>query len=297
MPENPWSPGLRASLRARGYPVDGPAEPFTVPRGVPRTWGYVHPGTGDAVVFVEGGRDARIWRAERVRDARARGVGPPTAAAGEQPVATASIDRYLDLLRRERTLTAELRLVKAEREQIERELAQAMVASGRHEVTAGPVQLAPRTRLAVRTSGDRLRVEDLRAAGLQRWVRESVDHASIRRDVARVIQDSRGTGLTFEAARHRFFEEHPALAGKLSIEEELDLSVTGERRLYERERLEWTPEEDAALVADHRGGSRLDALVTRFRRPPSALAARLATLLWGDESAETESPGGPAGSE
>jgi hypothetical protein len=294
IPQNPWPESLRARFCERGYPVDQPAEEFPVARGTPRMWGYVHPQTGEAVVFVDGRQDARLWRADRVRESRALGVrhrpgmAVEAAAAQSGDTEAGTEARYLELLRRERTLTAELRLVKAEREQIERELARSMIAARMRETSIGPVQITPRARLAVRVTGERLRVEDLRDSGLQRWVRETVDYAALRRDVAQAIQADRDSGTTLETARQRFFDTHPRLAGKLAIEEEVELSVSGERRLYERERLAWTQEEDAALVAEYRGGARLDALVTCHQRPPSAIAGRLATLLWGAEGVEAQ---------
>jgi hypothetical protein len=285
IPQNPWPESLRARFRERGYAVDQPPEEFAVPRGTARTWGYVHPQTGEAVVFIEGRQDARVWRADRVRESRARKL-PPAApahvdkAAGEETgdAAAGMETRYLDLLRRERTLAAELRLVKAEREHVERQLADTMLAARMHEVAIGPVRITPRAHLAVRVTGDRLRVEDLRESGLLRCVRESVDYTALRRHVAEVIQTDRQGGVTLEAAREHFFDAHPRLAGKLAIEEEAQLAVAGERRLYSRERLGWTAEEDAALVADYRNGARLSALVTRYERPPSAIAARLTLL-------------------
>jgi hypothetical protein len=294
IPQNPWPEPLRARFRERGYKIDEPPEEFPVARGMARTWGYVHPQTGEAVVFVEGRQDARVWRADRVCESRARRLPPATAAdtgraAGAQTGdAAASLDtRYLDLLRRERALVAELRLVKAERERIERELAKTMLAARTHEAAIGPVRLTPRARLAVRVTGDRLRVEDLRESGLPHCVHESVDYSALRRYVAEAIQTHREEGVTIEAARQRFFDAHPRLAGKLSIEEEAQLSLSGERRLYSRDRLGWTAEEDAALLAEYRGGVRLHALVSRYERPPSAIAARLTTLLWGADGAET----------
>jgi hypothetical protein len=170
--------------------------------------------------------------------------------------------------------------VKAEREQIERQLAETMLAARIHETAIGPVTIAPRARLAIRVTGDRLRVEDLRESGLLRCVHESVDYAALRRHVAQAIQSDREGGVTLEAARQRFFDAYPRLAGKLAIDEEAQLSVSGERRLYNRERLGWTAEEDAALLADYRDGARLYALVNRYERPPAAIAARLTTLLW-----------------
>jgi hypothetical protein len=259
----------------------------------------VHPETGEAVVFIEGRQDARVWRADRVRESRTRTPSPAAAVQGEESrartddAAATMETRYLDLLRRERMLTAELRLVKAEREQIERGLAQAMIAAQVRETSIGPVQITPRAHLSVRVTGERLRVEDLRESGLQRWVRESVDYAALRRDVAQVIQADRDGGVPLDTARQRFFDAHPRLAGKLAIEEEAELSVSGERRLYERERLRWTGEEDAALVAEYRGGARLDALVTRYQRPPSAIAGRLTTLLWGAEGVDDKGSDAP----
>jgi hypothetical protein len=70
------------------------------------------------------------------------------------------------------------------------------------------------------------------------------------------------------------------------IEEQANLSISGERRLYERERLGWSDEEDAALAAEYRGGARLEALVTRYQRPPSAIARRLTTLLQAGDKTE-----------
>jgi hypothetical protein len=295
--QNPWPESLRARFREDGYAVDQPPEEFPTAHGTPRTWGYLHPATGAAVVFSEGRLDARVWRSDRVRAARTL-RRPAAVAQIESGVPTegaaATIEtRYLDLLRRERTLTAELRLVKAEREQIEREIAQSMMAARMRETSIGPVQLAPRVHLAVRVSGERLRVEDLRDAGLQRWVRESVDYALLRRDIAHLIQVDRESGLTLDAARERFFDLHPPLAGKLVIEEEADLSVSGERKLYQRERLAWSDEEDAALVAEYQRGARLDVLVTRYQRPPSAIAGRLATLLWSADSVDGPGAGNP----
>ena len=113
-PQNPWPESLRAKFRERGYAVDLAPEEFPVARGLPRTWGYVHPQTGDAVVFIEGRLDARVWRADRVRAVRKL---RPTAATTAEHATDSAEDasarteaRYLDLLRRERTLTAELRL-------------------------------------------------------------------------------------------------------------------------------------------------------------------------------------------
>jgi hypothetical protein len=294
IPQNPWPETLRARFRERGYPVDQPAEEFPVARGTPRAWGYVHQETGDAVVFVEGRQDARVWRADHVRESRALRVRRRQGVAGEATAVQArdagagTEARYLELLRRERTLTAELRLVKAEREQIERQIAQSMLAARVRETSIGPVQISPRARLAVHVTGERLRVEDLRESGLQRWVRESVDYPALRREVALAIQAERESGATLEDARQRFFEAHPRLAGKLAIEEETGLSVSGERKLYERERLAWTEDEDAALLAEHHGGAGFDALVARHERPPSAIGSRLATLLWGAEGLEDQ---------
>ena len=138
----------------------------------------------------------------------------------------------------------------------------------------------------MRVAGGGVRVDDLREPGLRRWVRESVDYALLRRDITQMIEADRESGLTLEAARERFFAGHPRLAGKLAIEEEADLSVSGERKLYERERIAWTDEEDAALVAAYQGGARLDVLVARYQRPPSTIAQRLTTLMWSDKSAD-----------
>ena len=297
IPQNPWPESLRARFRERGYAVDQPPEEFAVARGTPRTWGYVHPETGEAVVFSEGRQDARVWRADRVRESRARKL-PPAAPADvdnaadgrTEDVAARMETRYLDLLRRERTLATELRLVKAEREQVERQLAETMLAARMSETAIGPVRITPRAHLAVRVTGDRLGVEDLRESGLLRCVRESVDYAALRRHVAQVIQTDRQDGVTLDAARQRFFDAHPRLAGKLAIEEEAQLSVSGERKLYSRERVGWTEDEDTALLAEHRAGARLYALVKRFERPPSALAARLMLLLRTAEGPEQAGP-------
>jgi hypothetical protein len=148
------------------------------------------------------------------------------------------------------------------------------------------VRITPRAQLSVRVTGDRLRVDDLRESGLLRCVRESVDYATLRRHVTQLIETDRHGGATLEDARQHFFDAHPRLAGKLAIEEQAQLSVSGERKLYSRERLEWTAEEDAALVVEYRRGARLSALVNRFERPPSAVAARLTALMWGSEGAE-----------
>src|ERR1700736_5356882 len=124
VPQNPWPEGLRARFRERGFDIDQAPEEFPVARGTSRTWGYVHPKTGEAVVFIEGRLDAHVWRADRVRERR-RLRPPVEVARATSGLPTESHSpsietRYLELLRRERTLTAELRLVKAERERIER---------------------------------------------------------------------------------------------------------------------------------------------------------------------------------
>ena len=128
-------------------------------------------------MFLEGRQDARVWRANRVRESRARKAPPAAAADVDQAArewtgdaASRMETRYLDLLRRERTLATELRLVKAEREQVERQLAETMLAARMPETAVGPVRITPRAHLSVRVTGDRLRVDDLRESGLLRCV-------------------------------------------------------------------------------------------------------------------------------
>ena len=118
IPQNPWSESLRARFRERGYAVDQPPEEFAVARGTPRTWGYVHPETGEAVVFLQGRQDARVWRANRVRESRARSVPsalrPVTNARGGET--TRALERHaqselhvplkVDLVRRHHAETA-----------------------------------------------------------------------------------------------------------------------------------------------------------------------------------------------
>ncbi len=285
IPENPWPELLRARFREQGFPVDEAAEEFAVQRGEARTWGYVHPRTGQAVVFVEGRQHADVWRADTVREHRARCVPPAladvhttTSTPGDGAESTLE-KRYLTLLQKERTLAAELRLVVAEREHVERQLATSMIAARLPEVAVGAVTLRPRRRIAVHVTEAKIRVEELRAAGLQRWVRESVDHASIRREVGQAIETDLDGGLELDSARRRFFAAYPVLTGKLVIDEQADLAVSGERQLYDRERLAWTHDEDATLLDEYRNGARLATLVERHRRPPSDVAKRLAALL------------------